>query len=143
MLLVDRKTISMKITSSILLLFIGISSYAQDCDCLTELRFLAEQAQEAPSMKSQRRSLLGKLAFIAEIEEDMQRDENIDLNCLFYLQRYLKVVKDEHMYIADLSNTKDYAALTPVYEESPEALTSNAVTTKDDPITGIYDLLRL
>lgn len=128
--------------STICLLFIMFFSigFAQDCDCASDLDFVAAKAKESPSFKSQWKSPLADKFLIAGLKEDMRNDENLALNCLYYLQTYLGAVKDNHIYIADFDKEKDYASLTPFYKGSPEDLSSNAVTTTDDPVTGIYEL---
>lgn len=140
-MLVFHKTIAMKIKISLLISFIGFTTYAQNCDCVTDLNYVGQQLKNTPSYKSQLQNALIFDGAKAALTNDIQADENIELNCAFYLQRMLKIVKDQHIYVKDLGEDKDYAVLTPVYEGSPEALSSNAVTTKNDPITGIYDLV--
>ena len=130
----------MKATFSLLFLLFFSVGFAQDCNCAGELDYVAEQAKAAPSFKSQWKSPMADRVLIAGLKDMIAKDENIELNCLYYLQTYLDVVKDNHIYIVDRNEDRDYTSLSPFYEGSPEALTSNAVTTTDDPITGIYDL---
>ena len=129
--------------STICLLFILFFSFgfAQDCECASDLDFVAAKAKESPSFKSQWKSPLADQFLIAGLKEDMRNDENLALNCLYYLQTYLGAVKDNHIYIADFDKEKDYASLTPSYEGSPEDLSSNAVTTTDVCGRGLENII--
>lgn len=131
----------MRTSFSLLILLFGLQNFAQDCDCLSDLEYVAEQLKSTPSFKSQMQNMLIYNGAKAALSQEIEKDSNIAQNCLFYLQRMLKVVKDEHIYIVDRREGIDYSEFAVSYDGSPEALTSNAVTTEDDPITGIYDLL--
>ena len=127
--------------AGLFLLIASFNASAQDCSCLNDLDYVAEQLPSTPSFKSQIKDRQVLAEAKAALAEEISADANIAQNCLFYLQRLLKVVRDEHLYLMDRREGVDYAAYTQVYEGSPDALAALATSTTDDPITGIYQLL--
>jgi hypothetical protein len=111
-----------------------------DCNCETDLAFVIESVKDAPSFKSQLKDDDYHKQFINELKETIKSDVNIELNCIAYLQKYIKLVKDNHLYISDGNTEKDNTSFFPI-EDNLEALKKSATTGSEDELTGIYNLL--
>ena len=94
---------------TLLLFNLLINAQNSDCNCLTDLDFVISEVKNTPSFKSQinDESYLNK--YIDSLKLSIKNDSNIELNCLAYLQKYLKIVKDNHLYISD-NTDKDYSS---------------------------------
>lgn len=125
------------------LLFFNLLINAQnsDCNCLTDLDFVISEVKNTPSFKSQinDESYLNK--YIDSLKLSIKNDSNIELNCLAYLQKYLKIVKDNHLYISD-NTDKDYSSFFPI-EKNIDTIIEHSTNTESDELVGIYSLLDL
>lgn len=134
----------MKLCFSLLsLLFLALFSNAQnsDCNCLKDLDFVISEVKNTPSFKSQinDESYLNK--YIDSLKLSIKNDSNIKLNCLAYLQKYLKIVKDNHLYISD-NTDKDYSAFFSI-ERDINTIIKQPSNANSDELLGIYYLLDL
>lgn len=113
------------------------------CDCEQELDFVVTKLKEIPSFKSQHKNLKSHDVFLANIRSQMVKDTLINITCLSYLQRYLKVVKDQHNYIINRGDTSSYKDSVTRYTGNIDALEKQATSKDNDPVTGVYNLLDL
>ena len=133
------------VLSTIFLLF-PLFFYAQ-CDCSQELDFVAAKLKKVPSFKSQIKNKKVHEAYIVALKKEIEKDDNIQLNCLGYLQKYLKTVRDQHLYIikkeapvnGDLEAfyQREGYKLTPV-NTTPGIELIQSAKTDNDPITTVY-----
>lgn len=137
--------------ATILLFLIPFIGFAQnnECDCNSELNFIAAKLKSVPSFRSQvkKERIIENQRYLESISKEITADTNIDLNCVGYLQKYLKIVKDQHLYI--IKNVKpvkgDFEAfynrpfykLTPIIKQDRESLLQKAAN-DNDAITTIY-----
>lgn len=127
---------------------INITAQNKDCDCIKELDFVAGKLKKVPSFRSQMKGRSDvHQKFIALLEEEIRRDKNISLNCIAYLQKYLTIIKDRHLYIVKQVEPVegDFNAfyqrmpyrLTPFYDTPSEELIANTEN-DNDPLTTVY-----
>ena len=136
-----RKRLQMRYFLFALLFSIQYSiAQTNDCNCETDLAFVIENVKDTPSFKSQLKDDDFHNRYIKELKEAIINDSNIELNCLAYLQKYLKIVKDNHLYISDGNTDKDNTTFFPI-EDNLEAVKKSAITDSEDELTGIYNLL--
>lgn len=124
-------------------LFSQISIAQQtDCNCINDLDFLVSKMNDAVSFKSQITDQKSLDRHVEEIKAAINQDENIGLNCLAYLQKYLTIVKDNHLYIIDQKTDVDYSHFFTTVNKFDE-LRENASLDPKDELTGVYNLLSM
>lgn len=132
----------MKFYITFLLLIVPFSkSLSQpNCNCETELDFVSTKLMEAPSFQDQIKDEDFHKDYIRNLKFTMASDTLINLNCLAYLKKYLKVVRDEHLYIYDPSAEPHSTEKIPKWNKTIESLVAKAKSTPEDTLTGIYNL---
>ncbi|MGJ8591591.1 MAG: hypothetical protein ACSHXF_03540 [Aquaticitalea sp.] len=132
------------ILTIITVLFIVQYGFSQDttCNCSKDLDFVIAESEDTPSFKSQIKDDAYLNDFIKKLKISIESDSNIELNCLGYLQKYLKIVKDNHLYISNSNTEIDYSAFFPI-ESDIEGYIIKAKSDTTDELTGIYSLLDL
>ncbi len=116
---INLLTVTMKkLLAFSLVLCFPAAANAQDCDCLSEFRFVKQfieknhggfytniRSKEEPNYK----------AFTVELEKKIDKDPS-NARCIVYLKQYIRYLKDHHSNII--------AAVTPVNENDPAQLDS-------------------
>ncbi len=135
----------MKLLFTLITSFIVIQnslSQGNECNCSKDLDFVVAESKNTPSFKSQINDDAYLNDFVKKLKTSIENDPNIELNCLAYLQQYLKIVKDNHIYISNSNTEMDYSSFFTI-ESNLESYIENAQSDTTDELTGIYSFLDL
>lgn len=99
--------------------------------------FASTQLRTVPSYKSQIKDDSINETFLEGLKSEIQQDPRAELNCRYYLQKYLTVVRDKHLSVSAGDATTDYKKFDYSVSEELPAIVAKA-TDSTDEVVGIY-----
>ncbi len=142
------------IISTLFFVFIANICWTQSskCSCEGDLDYLLEELKNAPSYKEQIKGAkkASFYQYVEQIKGEIKKEEKIDLHCQVYLQKVIKQIRDEHLYLTPVikrvktdEEVKNFQAssvyqMTPIYEENLQDLEKKTSEYPTSDIEGIY-----
>lgn len=117
-------------------------SQTSSCDCTQELDYVNTQLRTIPSYKSQIKNDEVNESFLKTLKSEINNDPRAKLNCVYYIQKYLTLVRDKHLSTSVQGATIDYKQFD--YQVSDELNTIVEKANRGaDEVTGIYNISEL